>query len=150
MPGRAGVLAGDVDDTGPPPDRASGPQDTDPAERLRRRRDGIEARTRQLQERVRELAERRRRGPRPDEAERAREHAAEAQEHARTAHERAAVSHEEAADVHLRVADVLDHLGQVDRAREHRAAAAADRGHAMADRQAADRTAVRRDAEEPR
>ena len=137
----------DVDDTGPPSGGAPGPQDADLVDRLRRRQDRIETRTRQLQERVRELAERRRRGPRPDEAERAREHAHEAQEHARAAHEQAAASHDEAAAVHLRVADVLDHLGQVDRAREHRVAAAADRGHAVADRQAAERAAVRRDAE---
>jgi hypothetical protein len=142
VPRPPGVLGDGVDDTGPDPDDATGVERIDPADHLRRRRDLIHARNRELQDRIRELAERREHGPRPDEAQRAREHADEARDHARVAHEHAAVSHDEAADVHLRVADALDVLGHGDRAQEHRAAAAADRSDAVTERAAAERDAV--------
>jgi len=109
---------------------------------LRRRRAEIPARVRQLHERIRALAERRRRGGTPGEAERARQYADEAQVRAREAHEHAAECHEEAAAVHLRVAEALEQHGRVDRAREHREAAAADRAGAWADREAAEREAA--------
>ena len=67
MPRPPGVLSDGVDDTGPDPDDATGVERIDPADHLRRRRDLIHARNRELQDRARELAERRLHGPRPDE-----------------------------------------------------------------------------------
>jgi hypothetical protein len=139
------VLSDSVDDSGPGPDDPTGVEGVDAADHLRRRRDLIHARNRELQDRIRELAERRQHGPRPDAVQRAREHADEAQEHAIAAHEHAAVCHDEAAAVHLRVADALDVFGHGERAQEHRAAAEAARGNAVNEREAAERDAVRKD-----
>jgi hypothetical protein len=131
------VLAERVNPSGPGSSDRPAQDSAALSERLRERRDQIDARNRQLQERVRALAERRGREPGPDEAERAREYADEALAHARDAHEQAAGCHDQAAAVHLEVADVLDRYGRGDRAQDHRVAAEADRVHAATEREAA-------------
>lgn len=124
-------------------DDVSGPTDPHPDDELRahlaRRRAEIAQRLRELSARGRELAEDPGRGPTPDELTRAQVCVEQARMHAREAHTRAAARHDLASEAHLHAAALLDSRGRSDLAREHRAAAEADRAGARTERDAAER-----------